>query len=111
VGLLENGHRGSRFPLISLDFYNGSILAENIRKAIEELHEIKKAVSMHKPSEVIWDIDDRSKSPPWGAEISIEITSMADYFVSSRGRDLFELMFEAFESAADEKVKIEIVEI
>jgi Immunity protein 70 len=111
VGLLEQGTRGSRFPVISLSFYKGSISTEKVSDALKELVIIKDELSTHAPNKVIWDIEDSSKLPPWGNQISAEITSMANYFVTSTGRDLFELLFEALESALQENASVEIVEI
>jgi hypothetical protein len=49
---------------------------------------------------VVWDIEDRSRRPPWGDDIAPEITSLADYFVTNDGKDLFEVLFAALDDAA-----------
>lgn len=40
-------------------------------------------------SKVIWDIDDMTKMPPWGKNISKDITDLSNYFVTSDGKDFF----------------------
>ncbi|MGQ0656380.1 MAG: Imm70 family immunity protein [Betaproteobacteria bacterium] len=48
-------------------------------------------------------IENRAARPPWGERISADITNLGNYLVSSTGRDVFELLEEAFLAAADEK--------
>ena len=111
AGLLEGGHPGSRFPIISVDFYGGHVEADKVERAIEELRTIRTELTGYPSSAVIWDLEDRSKVPPWGDAISPTIQSMGDYFVSSTGRDLFELLFEAFSHALKRKRPVDIVEV
>jgi hypothetical protein len=42
--------------------------------AIKEIDEIEENLKNYSPSQVIWDIEDLSKTPPWGDNISGEIT-------------------------------------
>jgi len=111
VGLLENNVRGSRYPIISLEFYKGHIPIEKLEQAVIELKSIQHELSKFPPNAVIWDIEDLSLNPPWEDNISKEITSMANYFVSSGGRDLFALIFEVFSYAIETKRPVHIVEI
>ena len=71
----------------------------------------KKHLSKLPPSDVIWDIDDLSKQPPWGNHISGEITNLSNYFVTSDGRDLITIMFMAFDDAEEIKHKIQIISL
>lgn len=50
-------------------------------------------------------------NPLGGADISSDITSMGNYFVSSTGRDLFDLLIEAFDDALKNKSDVVIEEI
>jgi hypothetical protein len=43
----------------------------------------------------------RPSAPPWGDDIGEEITSLAHYFVTSDGRDLFEVLFAALAEATE----------
>lgn len=61
------------------------------------------------PKDVIWDIDDLSKQPPWKDNISGDITDLSDYFVTSGGEDFITLFFRALKKAEElgEPLKIE----
>ena len=45
------------------------------------------------PKDVVWDIDDLSKQPPWKDNILGDITDLSDYFVTSGGEDFITLFF------------------
>lgn len=107
-GLLEPAGAGTRFPVVSMDFYDGCVPAGKVATAIDELQRIRAALAPFPPTAVIWDIDDPDASPPWGEAISPHITSMANYFVSSTGRDLFELLLEAFQYAKEQNLDVTI---
>ena len=61
------------------------------------------------PKDVVWDIDDLSKQPPWKDNISGDITNLSDYFVTSDGEDFITLFFRALQKAEElgEPLKIE----
>jgi hypothetical protein len=109
AGLLENDAPGSRFPVVSSDFYDGHIDADKVASALAELKVIRAELMRHPPTAIIWDIEDRSNTPPWGDVISTAITSMGNYFVSSTGRDLFELLNEVLQHAVKHRQAIDIV--
>jgi hypothetical protein len=96
-GLLDEG--GTKYPVILGDLYDGCVPATKAAQAQKELLSIRAALAQFPPSAVIWDIDDPSAQPPWGDEISPEITSMANYFVTSTGHDLLSMMLEVSEFA------------
>lgn len=77
--------------------------------AIQELKLIKEELAAFAPSKVVWDIEDLSKRPPWGADIAQEINSLANYFVTSTGRDLISTLIEALDDAAVHKKSAAIV--
>ena len=74
-GLLEPAGAGTRFPVISNDFYEGRVPAERVKVAIGELKTIREELAKFSPSAVIWDLDDQTKEPPWGRNISADIIS------------------------------------
>jgi hypothetical protein len=92
---------GSRFPNL-FKLYEGRLPAGDARSAAAELIEAKLALTKLRPAEVVWDIEDRTAKPPWGDQISPKITSLGNYFVSSTGRDLFDLLEEALLAATKE---------
>lgn len=105
---LTRGFFGKKFPVVLGDFYNGEIPVENLELAKNELIEIQKRLKKFKPSKIVWDKNDRSKRPPWGEDISSEITDLSNYFVTSDGRDLFGVIFRALDTAIEENCELRI---
>ena len=108
---LENETWGSRFPIIMNDLYQGKVNREDIDKAIEELKIIKTELQKFSPDKVIWDIEDLSKQPPWGNNISKDITNLSNYFVTSNGNDFIAVFLNALEKAKEVSAEIEIKSI
>jgi hypothetical protein len=94
---LEQNGWGTEFPFLLNDLYNGKLENKNINSAINELEEIKKKLQDYSPSQVIWDIEDLSKRPPWGDNISKDITNLSNYFITSEGEDLIVMLMKALE--------------
>jgi len=92
---------GSRFPRL-FALYRGELRAGDAAAALTELREAKLALSQLPPQHVVWDIENPRVRPPWGDNISPDITSLGNYFVSSTGRDLFALFEEALVEASQE---------
>lgn len=105
---LEDKKWGSRFPVIMNKLYQGKINREDIEKAIEELSIIKKELQSFSPDKVIWDIEDISKQPPWGDNISKDITNLSNYFITSDGEDFISVFFHALEKSKEVNSDIEI---
>jgi hypothetical protein len=93
---------GTRFPHLMGELYQGHLAHQHALSALNELAQAKAALAKLPPSKVVWDIEDRKAQPPWGNNISPEITSLGNYFVSSTGRDLFALLEEALDASAQE---------
>ena len=91
--------------------YVSKEVREKVINAINELHTVKKESSRIPPQKVIWDIEDLSQQPPWGNDISEDITDLSNYFVTSEGDDLFDILFEAFGVAKDDNENIEIKQL
>ncbi len=98
---LEPDGWGTRFQVVMHDLYEGELSAERAPAAREELDTIRKELADLPPSEVVWDIHDRSRQPPWGDDIADRITDLGNYFVTSDGRDLFDVLLEAVDFAAE----------
>ncbi|MBD5401952.1 hypothetical protein HDR58_04000 [bacterium] len=99
---------GSRFPIIMNELYQGKVKRKDVVKAIEELNIIKRELQAFDPDNVVWDIDDLSKQPPWGSNISKDITDLSNYFVTSDGNDFLTVFFHALEKAKELSADIEI---
>lgn len=108
---LEHGIWGSKFPYLMNDLYHTGLEWTDVPFARQELKHIQKALSILPVTDVIWDIDDLSKQPPWANQISGGITSLSNYFVTSDGRDLITIMLMAFDDAEEIKQKIQIVSL
>ena len=94
---LEQNRWGTKYPILLKKLYNGKLENKNINSAINELEAIKKKLQKFSPSQVIWNIDDLSKSPPWGDNISKDITNLSNYFITSEGEYLIEMLMKALE--------------
>ncbi|MCA9044860.1 MAG: hypothetical protein KDA69_11105, partial [Planctomycetaceae bacterium] len=68
-------------------------------KARNDVLEIREQLKAFPPCEVVWDIEDPAAKPPWGDDISTEITDLSNYFVTSTGRDVFEVLIECLEAS------------
>jgi 2,3-bisphosphoglycerate-dependent phosphoglycerate mutase len=101
-GNLETNGWGSRFPVVLNELYQGKLRKALAAGALPELRQIRNELSAISPSRVIWDIENLSKRLAWGNAISREITSLADYFVTSAGGDMFEALTENVEYLAAE---------
>ena len=108
---LENKKWGSRFPIIMNKLYQGTLEVEVVDKAIEELKVIQEELKAYGPGKVIWDIEDLSKQPPWGNEISKDITDLSNYFVTSDGEDFLSIFFRALVKAKENNTSIQIQSI
>jgi hypothetical protein len=92
---LEPDGWGSRFPVLQNELYQGELAAEHAPAALAELDQVREELRRLPPSDVVWDVEDRSKQPPWGDDISDEITDLGNYFVTEDGKDLIDTAAEA----------------
>lgn len=105
---LENDQWGSRFPIIMNNLYQGELSFDKVEQAIQELKEMQLEFRKFDPTMVVWDFEDLSKMPPWGDNISSEIHDLSEYFVTSEGEDLFDILFLALTRAYDSEKNVEI---
>ncbi|HEM3214384.1 Imm70 family immunity protein [Streptococcus suis] len=105
---LENNRWGSKYPIIMNKLYFGEVPLEDIEEGIVELLSIQKELKNFRPQEIIWDFEELLATPPWGNNISSHITNLSQYFITSSGSDLFEVMLTSF-TFAREKGKNVIV--
>lgn len=88
--------------------YQGMVNQDEIDEAINELSIIKLELEKFPPDKVIWDIEDLSKQPPWGDNISRDITNLSNYFVTSDGSDFISVLFNALKRAKEINSCVEI---
>ncbi|HEN8798627.1 TPA: hypothetical protein U8251_001185 [Pseudomonas putida] len=108
---LEPSGWGSRFPIIMKNLYSGRLPSTEAEAALLELKTIKSELSRINPEKVVWSYEDRDILPPWGNEISKDITSLSNYFVTSSGRELIPLLEEILVEASEHSDDDSIVEI
>lgn len=100
-GNLEPDGWGSRFPILLKRLYQGELQQKDALPALAELDRVERELAKLPPGKVIWDIEDRSKIPPWGDNFSNDITDLSNYFMTSTGRDLIPMVRECFEELRD----------
>lgn len=99
---LEKNGWGTMYPLFMRDLYEGHLRCSHASEALKEIRDIKQKLKTLSPKQIVWDFEDLTKKPPWGDNISTDITDLSNYFVSSTGRDFFELIEECFQAMIDE---------
>ncbi len=107
-GRLENEKWGSRFPHLMNELYQGVLPVKHLAAGTEELSQIKQELAQFAPDQVIWDIDDRSLTPPWGDNISDDITDLSNYFVTSEGEDFLSVFAAALDKAQQRNASLKI---
>lgn len=105
---LESESWGARFPIVMRQLYAGRVSSGSCLSAASELQLIRYGLSSLPPTSVVWDFEAREARPPWGSDISPDIHSMAQYFVTSDGRSLIHVLEEACDYAAGSSNDLEI---
>ncbi len=96
---LESSDWGSRFPVLMHDFYFDQLLPQQVDDLYDELIIVTKELKQYGPGKVVWDFENPSKLPPWGNDISSDITDLSNYFVTSDGKDFLTVLRKALEEA------------
>jgi 2,3-bisphosphoglycerate-dependent phosphoglycerate mutase len=97
---LEDEYWGSVYPTVMERFYSGRLPYIDADTARRELNSIREGLRRLPPDQVVWDFENPSARPPWGDKISPHITSLANYFVTSDGKDLIQVLDQAFEASS-----------
>lgn len=108
---LEPDGWGTRFSELMNDFYQGKLNFADSIKVLKDIKIIREELRKYDPDKIIWDIEDNSKSPPWGNNISKDIKDLSNYFVTSTGKDLFEVIIECLNDSIDNHRDITIVKL
>ncbi|MBN6188693.1 immunity 70 family protein [Aneurinibacillus sp. BA2021] len=105
---LEQEGWGTKYPYLMNDLYYSKLKWTDASKTMQEAREIEEKLKNLPPEAVIWDIDDPSKQPPWGNNISEEVTSLANYFATSNRETFFEILNTALKTCQEEKFDLVI---
>ena len=108
---LENNEWGSRYPVIMNKLYWGDVPFESVESGIAELVSIQEELKKFLPQDVIWDFEDLSLTPPWGNNIAEHITNLSHYFITSSGKDLFEVLLTSFRFALEHGQNVSVKSI
>lgn len=108
---LEPEGWGTKYPYLLKHLYNGRLAWNDATKAMKELEEVRSKLAEFQPKEVIWDIEDLSKRPPWGDNISKDITNLSNYFLTSDGRNLIDVLSKALHDSLSEETDIKIASL
>lgn len=93
------------------ELYLGELNSSRIPKAIDELKQMKQGLAKYSPNKVIWNIKDLSAQPPWGTNISDDITDLSNYFVTSDGEDFITIFNHALLKAEELNCELKITSI
>lgn len=101
---LEEKKWGSKYPHVMNRLYQGKLDYHDTDETLKEIFLIREKFKSFSPQNIIWDIEDLSRQPPWGDRISKDITDLSNYFITCDGKDLFEEIIKALhESKAEEQ--------
>lgn len=106
---LENGCWGSRYPHIMEKLLQGRLEATDARAACIEMLAIRKGLAALAPADVVWAIEDAGRQPAWGSAVGASVTSMADYHVTTAGRNLVDEMAACVAALAESGGTLEII--
>lgn len=93
--------RSEAYPVIMNKLYWREIPLEYAEIGIAELLSIQEELKNFLPHEIVWDFEDLSAIPPWEDNIASHIKNLSQYFITSSGSDLFEVMLTSFKFAID----------
>lgn len=99
---------GKDVPRINAETLSRQCRCARFRKTEKELNDIESKLKSFSPDFVIWDIEDLSKQPPWGKDISSDITDLSNYFITSNGKNIFDMFRDAISTAEEINAKIEV---
>jgi 2,3-bisphosphoglycerate-dependent phosphoglycerate mutase len=106
---LEGGDWGAKYPVVMKKLYSGSLSSQDVKEAYIEMNKIKTGLGKLMPEQIIWDIEDVTKAPPWGRVSPSHVKSMSDYYVTTTGRNLVNEIFDNLESLKEFGGSLDIV--
>ena len=105
---LEHQKWGKKFPVVMNELYSGSVSYGSIKICLREIESIERKFKRLAPSAVVWTLENLDEKPPWGEDISENIMSLAEYFITCDGKNLFEVLKTALKEAEVEQVDVRI---
>lgn len=105
---LEHQKWGKKFPVVMNELYSGSLSYGSIKICLREIESIERKFKRLAPSAVVWTLENLDEKPPWGEDISENIMSLAEFFITCDGKNLFEVLKTALKEAEVEQVDVRI---
>lgn len=79
----------------ALEFlHTGNCEAKNALETARQINLIHDKLAQYDPEKAVYDLENPNKSAPWNGKISPVITSCANLFTTSDGKDLFSELVE-----------------
>lgn len=104
----EGNKWGSVYPILMNQLYRDALSHVLVDDLQHELRRIRVHFTSLPPQAVVWNSDDLDKTPPWKDHIADSITNLSDYFVTSDGKNMFDLFEIALETSKNFKKDIKI---
>ncbi len=105
----DNGEWGTRYPVIFGQLYEGKLSEANAIEAKKEIVEIIKELKCLPVEKLVWDIENRSATPPFEYDHQCDKSSLYTYFRTVNGRNLSEEILENIITSIDFGGDVEIV--
>ncbi len=97
---IENRNWGLAYPIIMRHLYGGRVPSGAAGAALKEVADLRIRLAEHPPGEVVWDFEQPESKPPWGEDVSSHVSSLANYFATSDGKNLLDVLSAALTAAA-----------
>ena len=110
---LEPEGWGTRYPFLMRHLYQGRLDAMNAARALREVLEIRERLKAFKPDQLVWRVDQPELKLPWMIDpMRVPLpddTTLADYFMTSNGKDLFDVLCECLHALEERGGVLKIV--
>lgn len=106
---LERGDWGGRFPTIMRRLYDGKLERREAGAGLTEMTQIRKELATLPPAMVVWDAENPTLDPPWGRDVGAHVQNVAQYFVTTTGRNLVDEIIDNLESLRDFGGTLEVI--
>ncbi|SFI36636.1 MULTISPECIES: Imm70 family immunity protein [unclassified Bacillus (in: firmicutes)] len=97
---------GTKYPLLMKDLYFDKLKWKDAPEALKNIEEIREKLSEIPPSEVVWDIEDIAKRPPWEDNLPEQVTNLENYYATPRGTTFFTLLINALKDSIQDKMDV-----
>lgn len=104
---LEDNLWGSKYPSVMRELYHGKLYS--IEHALYELDDIKDKLEEYSMDQIVWDINNMSRRPPWEENIVESKATLSKSFISINGEDLFVVFQDVLTKARETGTAVKII--